>query len=206
MLTSAGPVLYAGPPAFRDVRVGREQAARSIPRIVSETAKMRTVGISTEQEFNRYSIAAFDFDAALRFAGAAQRHPENLVEYEALFVRAIVSYVRPFSGNEKSPRAEATSKLPGSFIESLSGTERELHEQCVSLRNQALAHSEHSKNPTRLRRSEVVASRPFSLLTPSFGLLRFVRLVEGRKVARERERGEYVLSRRRRAAVDQTAG
>ena len=162
--------------------------------------------ISTEQEFNRYSIAAFDFEAALRFARAAQRHPTNSAEYEALLFAAIVSYARPFSGNEKSRQAEATSRLPLNFIDSVSGAGRKLHDECVSLRNRALAHSEHSKNPTQLRPSGVVASRPFSLLTPSFDLVGFVRLAEGRKEACERERAEYVLGKRRRAVPGRTAG
>lgn len=152
--------------------------------------------ISTDKEFNRYSIAVFDFEAALRFARAAEQHVANSVEYEALLFAAIVSYARPFSGNERSKRAAATSRLANDFV-ATKGDDRKLHARCLQLRNQALAHSEHARNPTRLRASGVAVSRRFSLLTPSFDLTRFIRIADECRHACELARAEYVLGKRR---------
>ena len=92
------------------------------------------MSISTDQEFNRASIAALDFEKAIEFATAAQRYPANVVEYEALLFVALVCYVRPFSGNEKSAASSATSRLDKEIVKVLPKPERELHDKCCFLR------------------------------------------------------------------------
>ena len=156
------------------------------------------MSISTDQEFNRTSIAVFDFEKAIEFASAAQRYPANAVEYEGLLFAAIVSYVRPFSGNERSPGASAESRLGTSTVDALDDLERQLHDRCRDLRNRALAHSEVAMNATRFDHATGVArSRPFSLLSSPFDVQSFITLAETMKGRCQRDRAEYVLGRRR---------
>ena len=164
--------------------------------------RVRTVPISTDQEFNRTSIAAVDFEKAIEFATAAQRYPANVVEYEALLFAALVCYVRPFSGNEKSLVSPAASRLSGAVLEALSKLERRQHDNCSVHRNKALAHSEFALNPTRLDHATgVVKSRPFSLLARPFDLPCFIVLAEKLSDLCQRDRAEYVLGRRRGASA-----
>ena len=160
------------------------------------------MAISTEREFNRWSIAAFDLEAAIRFGNAAQGHPANSVEYEALLFSALVCYARPFSGNERGSDAAASSRLNLDALAKLSASEKRMHEKCTTLRNRALAHSEVAMNPTRLRVSGVVMSKPFSLLTPPFDLPGFLGLAEKLRFACERRRADYVCGRRRNRRID----
>jgi hypothetical protein len=155
--------------------------------------------IATERDFNRYSIATRDLEKALEFASEARHYPANSVVYEALLFAAIVSYSRPFSGNEKLADAPAVAGLSVGVIGALSGLERKIHDRCRTLRNKALAHSEFALNPTRLRSSTgVVVSRPFSLLSPPFDLDGFIQVVAKLRLICERDRADYVLRQRRR--------
>lgn len=125
------------------------------------------MAISSEAEFNRYTIALRDFEAAQRFLGAARNHGIDSVEYKALLFAAIISYWRPFSSNEVSKSAAASAKLDIQNFGTLSEDQRELHNNCGRLRNKALAHSEYEYNPTRLNQSGVIISNQFSLLSSS---------------------------------------
>jgi hypothetical protein len=157
------------------------------------------VAISTSREFNRYSIALFDLTKALEFATEAKRHPANSLVHEALLLAAIVSYCRPFSGNEKAPDAPATSRLSVDAFGELGDSDREIHARCEILRNKALAHSEFEFNPTRLDTDTgLIVSRPFSLFvqTQGFDLEAFVRLIEKLKSACHTRRADYVVSQR----------
>ncbi len=122
----------------------------------------------TEPQFNRYSIALFDFDKAAEYAEGAARHCANTLEHEALIFAAIMCYCRPFSTNERSKDPPAVQRLTLEDFAtlSLSEQERNLHDECRKLRNQALAHSEWNRNPTKFNKpSGVISSRPFSLFT-----------------------------------------
>jgi hypothetical protein len=159
--------------------------------------------IATERDFNRYSIATFDLDKAIEFATEARLYPANSVVYEALLFAAVVSYSRPFSGNEKSADAPAAAGLTTAIVGALSGSEQKIHDTCRTLRNKALAHSEFSLNPTRLRASTgVVVSRPFSLLSPPFDLDGFIQVAAKMKLICERDRADYVLRQRRRSVEE----
>lgn len=62
---------------------------------------------------------------------------------------------------------------------SLDGQWLQLHESCMTLRNKALAHSEIRFNPTRLNPDTgIVASRPFSLLSPEFDVDALIQLID----------------------------
>lgn len=152
--------------------------------------------ITTDQQFNRYSIAYFDFSKAEEFAKEAESHPRNSIVFEALLFAAIGCYCRPFSPNEKDSSAPAESRLIIEKIVELSTEERTLHNHCITLRNKALAHSEFTFNPTRLNQeSRVVGSRPFSLLSSPFDLNGLLGLLEKLIRACHLQRGNYSLRR-----------
>lgn len=154
--------------------------------------------MTTEAEFNRLSIAVRDFEKAIAYLKEAALQPYGCLAHEALIFAAIVCYFRPFSQNEKDKSSPASSKLDIENFSLITEGELQLHEKCKELRNQALAHSEHRYNPTRLDQSVgVIASRPFSLLSHALDINALVALAE--KIANEchHKRGDYVRSRRR---------
>ena len=158
------------------------------------------VSIASEEQFNRFSISAYDFQRAIDFATEGIKHPANTIIYEALLFAAIMCYWRPFSPNERGDAAEAAKRITLDQLGiNLAADELRLHEGCKSLRNEALAHSAWERNPTRLRDSGVVASRPFSLLTPPFDLPALIRLAEKMRAACEHRRADFVLGKRRGA-------
>lgn len=122
--------------------------------------------MTTEAEFHRLSISKNDFENAVIFAKEAQQHSMSTRAHEALVFAAIVSYCRPFSQNEKKKNnSPASDRLSLEDFRPLSETETKLHTQCEDLRNQALAHSEYKRNPTRLNtETGIISSSPFSLL------------------------------------------
>lgn len=134
--------------------------------------------MTSAQEFNRLSIAFFDWRKSLEFANEARKHSQNTTEYEALLFAAIVCYYRPFSPNEKGANPPAASHLKIEDFAALSEEELVLHENCKTLRNKALAHSEFALNPTKLSDAmSVIVSKPFSLLSQPFNLEVFVQLL-----------------------------
>ena len=155
------------------------------------------MAIVTEKEFNRYSIAVFDWQKSLSFLVEARNHVQNSVPYEALLFSAIICYYRPFSPNEKGNNSSAVSQLKIEDFPPLSQQEQQLHENCKFLRNKALAHSEASLNPTKCcNETGVIASRPFSLLSQDFDLEAFINLVTKLELACHHKRADYVCERR----------
>lgn len=153
--------------------------------------------MTTTQEFNRLSIAVFDWQKSLAFANEARKFSQNAMVYEALLFAAIVCYYRPFSPNEKGVSQPAASQLRIEEFPPLSLEEQSLHEYCKTLRNKALAHSEISLNPTRLcGATGVIASKPFSLLSQPFDLEAFVQLVSKLEHACHHKRADHVCEKR----------
>ena len=127
--------------------------------------------ILSDKELSRYSITLRDFEKAKEYICAAKKQLSSSIEYEALLFAAIVSYYRPFSPNEKSQRAKATSRLCIEDFGSLNSSQSELHQKCKKLRNEALAHSEFDRNPTKFKSDrKVFSSQPFSLLNEGLDL------------------------------------
>jgi len=153
--------------------------------------------MTTAQEFNRYSIALFDWEKSLAFATEARSHPSNSTAFEALLFAAIVCYYRPFSPNEKGANPPAASHVRIEDFPTLSGEEQALHENCKSLRNKALAHSEFTFNPTRLcETTGIIASKPFSLLSQPFDLEALVHLISKLELACHHKRADHVRAHR----------
>jgi hypothetical protein len=153
--------------------------------------------MATTQEFNRYSIATFDWQKSLAFANEARKHPTNTTVYEALLFAAIVCYYRPFSPNEKGANPPAASHLRIEDFPTLSKEELALHESIRMLRHQALAHSAFAFNPTRLtEETNVIVSKPFSLLVQLFDIEVFVQLISKLELACHHKRADHVPEQR----------
>jgi len=159
---------------------------------------MLKMSIANEQEFNRYSISLADFEkASACVAEARRRHPNDLV-FEALLFMAIIAYCRPFSLNVKSnANLKAKSRLNLEDLIVPSDREKELHTECETIRNKALAHSEFAYNPTSLNPSSgVTSSKPFSLLTQQFDLDGLAKLLKKLEEACHSKRATYVEGHR----------
>jgi hypothetical protein len=100
----------------------------------------------------RLRLAARDFENGAKFVEGAGRHDIASLEHEALLECAVIRYARPFSGNERDPTPIADSKLTADIVDpaQVLGTDRELHERIVRLRNTLVAHSEAAQNPVAL--------------------------------------------------------
>src|SRR4051812_1274218 len=121
---------------------------------------MRKMPIANEQEFNRYTISLADFEKASECMAEARKHLPNNLVFEALLFMAIVAYCRPFSPNEKNTvNVKATSRLTLGQLVVPSDREKEIHTECYTLRNKALAHSEFCYNPTSLNSKGVISSK-----------------------------------------------
>lgn len=152
--------------------------------------------MATDQEFNRYSIACFDWDKALSFAAEAEKYVPNTVVFEALLFAAIVCYYRPFSPNERAKNAAAQSQLRIEDFPTLAPDEQTIHDTCKTLRNTALAHSEFNQNLTVLSpQTGVISSKPFSLLSQPFDLSVFIRLVSKLHLACHHKRANHVTEK-----------
>jgi len=155
---------------------------------------MWKIQITSEQEFNRYSISLADFEKASECVAEARKHPPNDLVFEALLFMAIIAYYRPFTPNEKSKqKLKATSRLNLEHLIVPSAHEKEIHIECESLRNKALAHSEIAYNPTSLNSSTgVISSKRFSLLTQQFDLDGLAELLKKLEEACHSKRATYI--------------
>jgi hypothetical protein len=156
---------------------------------------MPKMQIANEQEFNRYSISLFDFEKASECVAEARRRPPNDLVFEALLFMAIITYYRPFSPNEKAKHdLKAKSRLNLEDLIDPSDREKEIHSECETLRNKALAHSEFAYYPTSLNRTtRVISSKPFSLFTQECDLDGLAKLLKKLEEACHSRRATYTL-------------
>ena len=124
------------------------------------------MSINSEQDFNRHSIAIRDFEKSIEFLEEAGSHHPNSLPYESLLICALISYCRPFSTNEQNKNAEASPKIKFDSFSGITADEKSLHDQCMTIRNKALAHSEWSKYPTRRNpETNVISSQVYSIIS-----------------------------------------
>ena len=99
-----------------------------------------------EKQFNRVKISTNYFKEALSYLN---EYDESLSETirRALLISAVVTYASPFGKNKAS--AEATSKVVGDPQKLLGANGYKLHKKIIELRNEAVAHSEYKRNPTK---------------------------------------------------------
>jgi hypothetical protein len=104
---------------------------------------------ATKRRFRRTHISRRDFAKSIGFIDAAAKHDLSAPEYEALLLAAIISYARPFSGNEQGKLPPSDSRLEVD-VSQLLGSDFALHERLIEVRNKAVAHSESAYYPVEL--------------------------------------------------------
>ena len=121
-----------------------------------------------EAQFNRVFISKYDFKEAEEYLLSYKLELDDVIK-RAILVAAVISYSRPFTKNEGGKNGKSTSILKGSVNKILKESgEIEFHEKILDLRKKAVAHSDFSKNPTRLieasKKGTTVSHRKFDLL------------------------------------------
>jgi acid stress-induced BolA-like protein IbaG/YrbA len=101
-----------------------------------------------DRQFNRLYISLKHMEQAEEFAAAAVGgdFAENQMVQRALIIAAIVSYGRPFSGNQDHVKAVAH---PAVSLQSLTEEGHKLHGKLCNIQNQAMAHCDFEMNPIR---------------------------------------------------------
>jgi hypothetical protein len=135
----------------------------------------------TNKTLNRLTISRQDFEKCRDFLTEIPAQEYGSIVYEGLLLSAIVSYGRPFSGNERANAPNAESRVGVSILDGLKAGERKLHDQIVQLRNKAVAHAEWQYHPTNVTKHNVIKSMPFSLwkyFRDTTDIARFQSLVE----------------------------
>lgn len=138
-------------------------------------------------DFNRATISELDFieaEAYLTYLVEFQNASSDTVR-KALLVAAIIAYGRPFTNNEigKSPTASPKITLLNDHL--LTDQQQTMHKYLMELRNKAIAHSEHSKNPVTLGSVQESAisfkAEPFEILKERISYNEFLALCQKRK-------------------------
>lgn len=101
------------------------------------------------KKFHRTAISRRDFRETQEFLKCLKDEKKISVRY-ALLTAAIVSYARPFSGNEKEKRPNSTGKLHLDPAQILDSIQLALHHEIIHLRNKLVAHAEYAASPVRL--------------------------------------------------------
>lgn len=118
-------------------------------------------------QFHRTNLSEEDFTEAKKYLMCfEQKLIDSEIIKRALLFAAIVSYARPFLVNESDPKA--VRQLPINENQILSEDELEFHNRIISLRNQALAHSQYTRKPVNWSNG---SENGFSCRASSFDLL-----------------------------------
>ena len=118
-------------------------------------------------QFNRTRISLGDFTEAEDYLSANHAEQSTTVK-RALLVAAIVAYARPFIGNNGGSDDRATPLLQARISKIFTTpSELSLHETLISLRHQALAHSQYERKAVVAPAVQTVAS-PFRGQTSTF--------------------------------------
>lgn len=111
------------------------------PEIRSKIRQFYRVLISYGDFKQAHYIATYILDEKLHEA-------EDMRLLEALNCAMIISYCRPFSGNDRNTDRKIPD-LPASFLSGISEDEKEIHEVVMSDRNTLMAHSDSSAHDLR---------------------------------------------------------
>lgn len=95
------------------------------------------------KQVHRIRISIKDLDECIEYT-KEMTHASSTIARRALLTAAIVSYVRPFSGNSNHEMAASQPKF--SVSKSLTASERELHERICKIRDTSIAHSDFEMN------------------------------------------------------------
>ncbi len=123
-------------------------------------------------QMSRTRISKDDFTEASEYLNA-MRGRQAVVVKRALLFAAIVAYARPFTENEDK-LGRATTFLKASLSRILNQSEQAQHDKLLSLRDEALAHSQFDRKPiVRVRGSSsgfLMKGRPFDILAEPINL------------------------------------
>jgi len=125
---------------------------------------------ATKRRFKRTHISRRDFAKSIGFINAAMNHGLGSLEYEALLLSAIVSYARPFSGNEQGNSPPSDKRLAMDVSQVL-GADFALHERLIEIRNKAVAHSESAFYPVELLSSTPQGGSGFASVCQNWHVL-----------------------------------
>lgn len=127
-------------------------------------------------QISRTRISKDDFEEAAKYL-QAMRGGQSTVVKRALLIAAIIAYARPFSNNEDSKGNRATPILKARPSKLLTTQEKDLHGKLLTLRNEALAHSQYDRKAIkRLNGSSggfVMQGRAFDILSESIDYITF---------------------------------
>lgn len=136
-----------------------------------------------EIQLNRANISEKDFEEALEYLNPYQKYQFNIIN-RALLVAGIICYSRPFSNN-KGDIGKASNLLSVNLKKIFTSNELLLHEKIISYRNEAIAHSDYKRRPTRLVQSEsngfVTMSKPFDIQSELIDIDMFKEICEKMK-------------------------
>lgn len=132
-----------------------------------------------EAQFNRANISGKDFAEAEDFLHVYSDELSDTLR-RALLVAAIVAYARPFTSNDVGTEGLSTDMLKGNPKQILSDEEFILHEKILSLRHEAIAHSDYDRRPTRFVETVgtgfLTKSKPFDVLSEAIAIAAFLAL------------------------------
>jgi hypothetical protein len=122
--------------------------------------------LQIDRQISRVNISVKDMQHCLEFTSAWNASLDEVLQ-RALITAAVISYTRPFSGNEEHPRA--TGK-PLFSPNDLTQEEQRLHKRLCDVRDQAIAHSDVSMSSSRPisypgNRGVVMATKMYDPLT-----------------------------------------
>lgn len=151
------------------------------------------VDLVLQRRFRRSHISSHDFARAVEFLAAAQRYAIDSIEHEALLEAAIIHYARPFSGNERGNAPDSASRIDPAIVDFGNGPFKDLHDQIVKIRNEAVAHSSYARNPLQIVSAVVdppnysvagiTVSRPWQVSQENLDLATFEQLIRSSYLA-----------------------
>jgi hypothetical protein len=130
-------------------------------------------------QFNRAHISERDFVEAADYLNADDPSQTATVR-RALLLAAIVAYARPFTKNKDASDDRATPFLQARLSKIFAQAELSLHKRLISLRNEALAHSQFERKAVgRISGSDggfAAQSRSFDILSEQIDRALFLSL------------------------------
>ncbi len=129
------------------------------------------------ETLNRANLSRKDFEEAEDYLRAYRDElPDSLKR--AVLIAAVITYARPFTENNRGTLKLATATLTGNPKQILSDEEFMLHKTVLSLRNEALAHSDYDRKPTRfvarVGTGFLAKSKPFDVLAEGINVATFL--------------------------------
>lgn len=99
------------------------------------------------------ALSRRDFHEVSEFLRVLTKTKDRTTRY-ALLTSAIIAYARPFSGNERDPRAMAEKSLHIKPAAILSVEQVALHTEVLRIRNKLVAHAEFALSPIEVPDSQ----------------------------------------------------